>query len=176
MIVKELLKVNPVDQLNRKSKSAISFKTTKKLGNRSTLPDQQFNHLTNVIIDLGAGSGRVIFEAAKKTNDIKFIAVEIHPTLILYMRLRRLFHPNRHNIKILRKDIFNLDLNSLTTDNFQPTTIYLYVDRHSLSRLTPNLLKLPKGSSILTYMYHLPEKVTPTHVHQGKHKLYEYVI
>ena len=47
------------------------------------------------VIDLGAGDGIVIFEAAKiaykRKLNTRFVAVEINPVLILVLHLRRLF-------------------------------------------------------------------------------------
>ena len=66
-----------------------------------------------VVFDLGAGDGIVIFEAAKlafeKRLNTKFFAIEINPILILIMWLRWLFHPNKKNIKIVCDDIFKID-------------------------------------------------------------------
>lgn len=121
--------------------------------------------LSNVIVDLGAGTGTVIFASAASdaaaTTDSKnkFIAVEIHPLLIFIMHIRRLFHPHRKNIKIIRADIFKLELNDLiknVTSYMLHVTCYLYVDPRSLSRLKSKLLKLPNGSRIVTYMYEIP--------------------
>ncbi len=114
-------------------------------------------------------------DSFENQNVSKFVAIEIHPTLFLWMQLRRLFHPNRNNISIIRADMFKFDLNKLTTDNLQPTIVYLYVDKNSLSRLKPNLLKLPKNSQIFTYMYPLPD-LKPNKTYQGRNQLFEYVI
>ncbi len=65
-----------------------------------------------VVYDLGAGDGVVIFSAAsvakQKKYNTKFIAVEINPVLIGIMHLRRLLHPNRKNIQIVCADIFSM--------------------------------------------------------------------
>lgn len=70
-----------------------------------------------VIFDLGAGDGKVIFEAAKeaykKKFKTKFIAVEINPILILVLNLRRFFHLNIKNIKIIQADFFKTSLRAL---------------------------------------------------------------
>ncbi|MBI4226417.1 hypothetical protein HY612_04880, partial [Candidatus Roizmanbacteria bacterium] len=71
-----------------------------------------------LIVDLGAGDGIVIFEAAKeaykKKLNTEFLAVEINPILILLLRLRRYFHPNKKSIKILKADIFNMNFKNLS--------------------------------------------------------------
>lgn len=68
---------------------------------------------TSVFYDLGAGDGVVVFAAAsvahKNGLSARFIAYEINPYLLLVMRIRRLFHPNRANIEVRRGDIFSTD-------------------------------------------------------------------
>lgn len=123
---------------------------------------------TNLIVDLGAGTGTVIFPAAYQTFQqklkTKFTAIEIHPLLILIMHLRRLFHPNKKNIKIVRNDIFKINYLSLITNhqppitNCQPsTTLYLYVGPFVIERLKQKLIQLPKNTAIISYMYKIPE-------------------
>ena len=69
------------------------------------------------VIDLGAGDGIVIFEAAKssylKKFNTKFIAVEINPVLILVLHLQRFFHPNKKNIQIIKEEGRSNNLNRL---------------------------------------------------------------
>lgn len=193
----------------------------------------RIKNLKSIVIDLGAGTGTVIFPAAREalnndgwlarggtptasmrrrsTSRIAtskrrlwnvwehlriggrtrqapspyFIAVEIHPTLVLWMHLRRFLHPNRKNIRIARADMFSLDWAALITDNpstslrtsRQLTTIYLYVSKEALDRLRPQFETLPSGTRILTYMYEVPgwqsRKVAEK---KGKNSLFEYKI
>ena len=121
----------------------------------------KYNH---VIIDLGAGTGTVIFRAAGlsiKTNT-KFIAVEINPFLCTIMQLRRLLHPNRKNIQIIRADIFNLNIKKLFPANSLHTpysilyTIYLYVGPYVWDSLIPTLKTAPKNTRFISYMYKIP--------------------
>lgn len=88
-----------------------------------------------VIIDLGAGDGVVIFAAAsnaislpKKLNT-QFIAVEINPVLIFIMHLRRLFHPNRKNIKIVWADMFKVNLKTQNHNSKLKTKTINHVKR-----------------------------------------------
>ena len=84
-----------------------------------------------VVFDLGAGDGMVIFEAGKlafqKKLNTQFFAVEINPVLILIMWVRWLFHPNKKNIKIICGDIFKIDFKKLVTNHQSLITIYLYI-------------------------------------------------
>src|SRR3989338_4927434 len=100
------------------------------------------------VFDLGAGDGIVIFTAAKSSFqrklNTKFIAVEINPVLIFILHLRRFFHPNRKNIRIVYGDIFKINIkyqilkikmtseksnikNDNTMKQFNNLTIYLYI-------------------------------------------------
>src|SRR3972149_12020194 len=71
---------------------------------------------SQTVIDLGGGDGIVVFRAAyeaqKQKLNTKFVAVEINPVLILILHLRRLFHPNKDNIIIIRDDIFKMNFSS----------------------------------------------------------------
>lgn len=135
------------------------------------------------IIDLGAGTGTVIFAAARKAFEknlsTQFVAVEIHPLLIVILHLRRLLHPNRNNIRIIRADIFMTDLNAMLQDSKRKmqATIYLYVGIPALIRLKPTLEKLPSGSRVVSYMYEIPGWKRNIHkTHTGvMHALYEYI-
>src|SRR3990167_8379176 len=83
------------------------------------------------VFDLGAGDGIVIFTAAKSSFqrklNTKFVAVEINPVLILILHLRRLFHPNKKNVKIIFGDIFKINFSRLTMKQWNNVTIYLYI-------------------------------------------------
>ena len=69
------------------------------------------------VIDLGAGDGVIIFEAAmmtyKKKLSTRFIAVELNPVLILIMNLRKSFHPNKKNIIIVQGDMFKINVKNI---------------------------------------------------------------
>jgi len=107
-----------------------------------------------VVIDLGAGDGVIIFSAAKKAYEnklyTKFIAVDINPVLLLIMHIRRFFHPNKKNIKIMYGDMFNL-----TIQPYNNLTIYLYISPWYLEEVISNLIPIRSGSnfSIVSYMY-----------------------
>jgi len=98
------------------------------------------------IFDLGAGDGTVIFKAAEEAfqQDLntKFVAVEINPVLILILYLRRLFHPNKKNIKIVREDIFKINFKSFLYrqgNALSLPTIYLYISPWYLEKTISNI-------------------------------------
>lgn len=108
------------------------------------------------IFDLGAGDGIVIFESAKqalrKKLDTKFIAVEINPILILILHLRRFFHPNKQNIRIIFGDFFKFHLNNLTS-KVKNLTIYLYISPWFLDEVAKKILQEFHKARIVSYMY-----------------------
>ena len=130
------------------------------------------------VFDLGAGDGIIIFSAAheslQKKLDTKFIAVEINPILLLILYLRRLLHPNKKNIKIIREDIFTLNFSSLTTNYLLLTTIYLYISPWYLEKTISNLKgQIPKFS-VVSYMYPIKSLKNKEKKIQGKNSIFVY--
>jgi len=146
------------------------------------------------VIDLGAGDGIVIFEAAKssylKKFNTKFIAVEINPVLILVLYLRRFFHPNKKNIQIVKDDIFKINiknkiskikttdqkLNIKTMKQLNNVTIYLYISPWFLEKTVSNIKSQISKFSVVSYMYPLKVKDIFTKVSavKGKNKIFIY--
>lgn len=140
-----------------------------------------------VIIDLGAGDGMVIFAAAKETwrkkLNTKLIAVEINPILILIMYIRKLFHPNRRNIKIIHGDMFKLNFKKLLTVDFSLLTFYLYISPWFLEKVTKkiienclssNALKNKEKVKIISYMYPIKSLDNVKKTIKGKNKIFLY--
>ena len=137
-----------------------------------------------IIIDLGAGDGIVIFSVAqqsyKQKLNTKFVAVEINPVLILVLHLRRLFHPNKKNIKIVRDDIFKMDFSRYTqcTDAkfCVSTTFYLYISPWFLEKTILNIKNQVSKFSVVSYMYPLKFKANfnKFKVINGKNKIHIY--
>ncbi len=115
---------------------------------------KSFNLKNNQIIyDLGAGDGSVIFATAKQAQQKKlntqFVAVEINPVLILILNIRHLFHPNKKNIKIVWADMFKIDLKSKISN----LIIFLYISPWFLEKVIKNLKLKIKKFSVISYMY-----------------------
>lgn len=133
------------------------------------------------IIDFGAGDGWVLFEAARvaqgKKFNTKFVLVEINPFLILVLHFKRLLHPNKNNITILRRDIFKVDMKTDSAfsgfKNIKNMTIYMYVSPRFLPVLTKKILEYNKVAAIVTYFYALPDR-KPNQIYSGKHNVYLY--
>src|SRR3990167_686804 len=131
-----------------------------------------------VIFDLGAGDGIVIFAAAKealgKKLNTKFIAVEINPILIFILHLRRLFHPNKKNIKIVKDDIFSMNFSSLTTNYSLLTTFYLYISPWFLDKVAKKIKKYFPKAKIISYMYTIKSLRNKERVISGKNPIFVY--
>ncbi|KKP68285.1 MAG: hypothetical protein UR63_C0004G0023 [Candidatus Roizmanbacteria bacterium GW2011_GWC2_35_12] len=133
------------------------------------------------IIDLGAGDGIVIFKAAtqaqKKKLNAKFIAVEINPVLILILHLRRLFHPNRKNIKIIHEDIFNINFKDFI-DFTDLMTIYLYISpwflEKTISSINQQLAIRNQQLTIVSYMYPIKSMKKVEKIIKGKNNIFVY--
>ena len=131
------------------------------------------------VIDLGAGDGIVIFEAAKSSYqqklNTKFVAVEINPVLILILHLRRFFHPNKKNIKIVYGDIFKLNFNSLTRKPVNSLTFYLYISPWFLEKTISNIKNQIAKFSVISYMYPIKSLTKKSkEIIQGKNRIFVY--
>ncbi len=126
-----------------------------------------------VVYDLGAGDGVVIFSAAseafsKKLNT-QFIAVEINPILLMVMWFRRLFHPNRKNIQILRADIFNM---RYTVFGIR-YTFFAYISPWYLEKVFNNCKIQINKFKFISYFYPVP-KLKSSRTIKGVHNTYTY--
>ena len=134
------------------------------------------------VIDLGAGDGIVIFKAAQQSYKQKlntlFVAVEINPVLILILHLRRLFHPNKDNIIIIRDDIFKMNFSSYnrcTDAKFcVSTTFYLYISPWFLEKTIENCKLKIENFSVVSYMYPIKSLNNNEKIIQGKNKIFIY--
>lgn len=131
------------------------------------------NH--QAVIDFGAGSGEVIFEAAQYAFDNKiktvFFAIEINPILIFILWFKRLFHPNKKNIKIIYDDIFKINLKNLK--KFKSVVFYFYLSPWFLDQLVKKIKTQIKTFDLVSYMYSL-KKSRPKKILKGLNSLYLY--
>lgn len=137
------------------------------------------------IIDLGAGDGLVIFASAKQAKKLQlntqFIAVEINPILLLVMHIRKLFHSNKNNIKIIYGDIFTIKYNKIINfnliNNKNILTFYLYISPWYLKKTIKNIQRQHiKQSNIVSYMYPITSLKNSERVIRGKNKIFQYLI
>jgi len=137
-------------------------------------------HIQNnqTIIDLGAGDGIIIFKAADKAYqdklNTKFIAVEINPVLLFILHIRRIFHPNKHNIQILNTNMFTINYSryALHVSRF---TFYLYISPWFIEKTVVNIEKQIKEFDLVSYFYQV--KCLPKYKEEikvGVHKVFKY--
>ena len=140
-----------------------------------------------IVWDLGAGDGAVIFAAAevshqKKLNTI-FVAVEINPALIAVLHLRRLFHPNRRNIYIIKANIFTMqfsDLNSQISTNTSSQTFFTYISPWHMEKTVANIARQHHSFHHVSYFYKAPKsnkyRARALSARRSVHDVYEYNI
>src|SRR3990167_787306 len=90
----------------------------------------------DVLVDLGSGNGKVLFEAVKNFEAKNAVGYEISPWpfLLSILKRRRLPKSVQGRIKLHRKSIFNADLN-------EADVVYVYLFPKLLKKLAPMLLK-----------------------------------
>lgn len=129
------------------------------------------------VYDLGAGDGIVIFEAARMALDkkinTKFIAVEINPVLIIILHLRRLFHPNRKNIKIVYGNMFKMNFKRYALHATR-YTFYLYISPWFLEKTIENCKSKIKNFDVVSYMYPIKTASARATAVKGKNNIYIY--
>jgi len=125
------------------------------------------------VVDCGAGEGLVIFagatQAFQKNLNTQFIAVELNPILVAILHIRRFFHPNKKNVKILYADLFTLNLKLQT----KKVTFYFYISPWLLEKAMIPIKEITEKKRIVSYFYEI-KSLTPTRVDSGIHKLYIY--
>lgn len=130
-----------------------------------------------IIFDLGAGDGWVVFEAAKRAYERKrntqFVAVEINPLLVIVLYVKRLFHKNRKNITVVRGNIFNLPITKLLPKVKTEIVYYLYISPWYLERVSTHLKKYRPNFYIISYMYAIPHQKEMLKL-KGKHSIFKY--
>lgn len=131
-----------------------------------------------IIFDLGAGDGVVIFESAKKAYgkklNTKFVAVEINPVLLLILHLRRLLHPNKKNIAIVYGDMFSMDFSPFLPSYLLLTTCYLYISPWFLEKTVQNITRQIKNPEIVSYMYPVKSLKQKEKIVKGLNFIYKY--
>lgn len=130
-----------------------------------------------IVYDLGAGDGVVIFAAARHALEhelsTQFFAVEINPFLIALMYMRRLVHPNRRRIHIVKDDIFTMQF---STPHPPTITFFTYISPWFMEDIYKNISRHISSFHFVSYFYALPKstKIKPKKVTRGVHKIYEY--
>lgn len=131
-----------------------------------------------VVIDLGAGTGTIIFAAAteahKKGLDTQFIAIDINFLLVIVMWIRAWFHPHREHITILQGDLFKMDYERMIKP-YRNVVFYMYVSPWVTDTFAELLTETKRHVSLLSYRYPV-KRMKPVETTSGEHKLYSYKI
>ena len=129
------------------------------------------------VIDLGAGDGWVIFEAARlalsKKLKTQFVATEINPFLLFLLYCKRLFHPNKKNIQIRYFDIFKHNYSKLTTNNYQLITFYLYLSPWLIAKIWRKIKTVKNKRTLVAYYYPI-KGLIPNKTIKGINEIYLY--
>lgn len=132
------------------------------------------------VIDLGAGDGVVVFEAAREALQNKlstrFVALELNPILVLVLHLRRLLHPNRKNIRIVWGDMFKADYRKITEkgDGVKSVTFYLYISPWLIEKAIAQALSSFPDADFVSYYYPIKSMKDRQRIDPGVHMTYAY--
>ncbi len=131
-----------------------------------------------IVFDLGAGDGLVIFEAAKEALkrklNTRFIAVEINPVLLCILYIRRIFHPNRKNIRIAYGNMFYMNYVNHLSSSINHSTFYLYISPWYLEKVIKNLKLKIRNFKVVSYMYEIPSLKLARKIVGKKHDVFIY--
>lgn len=101
----------------------------------------------DVVIDLGAGDGRIPIYAAKHFGALG-IAVELEENLVQVARQAAARQGVAHRVRIIQQDLYEADLSSATV-------IALYISPGVMQRLKPRFEKLKPGTRIVSHYFDL---------------------
>jgi SAM-dependent methyltransferase len=103
----------------------------------------------DLVIDLGAGDGRIPIYAAKHFG-ARAIGVELEANLVRLARKTAAEQGVSHLVRFLRQDLFETDLSSATV-------IALYISPGVMARLKPRLAALRSGTRIVSHYFMLDD-------------------
>lgn len=130
-----------------------------------------------IIYDLGAGDGEIIFEAARqsleKNVNTEFVAVDINPVLCLIMWIRKAFHPNKKNIHIIWKDLFKTHFEN---EQKKYVTVFLYVSPWFIEKILSHVQKSIIIHSVVSYYYAVSSLRRRQKETKGIHSVFSYIL
>ncbi len=101
------------------------------------------------LYDLGAGTGAILFRAARR-HHARVVGVEIEPFRYLILELRRLVGGPRDQVRILWKNLFDIDLS-------EATVVALFLWPEAMRRLRPKLeAELRPGTRVVSHWHEMP--------------------
>jgi precorrin-6B methylase 2 len=103
----------------------------------------------DVVFDLGAGTGAIVFRAARERG-ARVVGVEVEPVRVGILRLRRRFGSARDRIRIHWGNLFALDFRTATV-----VAVFLWPG--AMERLRPLLeAQLRPGARIVSHWHAVP--------------------
>ena len=103
----------------------------------------------DVVYDLGAGTGAIVFRAARNYH-ARVVGVEVEPLRVLILRLRRRLGGGQDRIEIVWGNLFHLDFREATV-----VTAFLWPG--AMARLRPKLEKeLRPGARLVSHCHEMP--------------------
>jgi SAM-dependent methyltransferase len=106
-------------------------------------------HPGDRLYDLGAGTGAIVFAAARHYG-ARVVGVEVEPIRVLILRLRRFFGGPRDRVSIEWGNIFEVDLHPA-----QIVAVFLWPG--AMERLRPRLeSQLPDGARVVSHWHIVP--------------------
>lgn len=100
------------------------------------------------VVDLGAGTGGLLFLAAKR--GARVTGVEAEPLRYLVLLLRRSWSPVRSQVSLKWGNLFEQDLTSTTV-------VFAFLWPSAMARLRSKLEKeLPSGARVVSYWHPIP--------------------
>ena len=135
----------PAPVVGQVSKDSVWVPTPERLIRRllqmaDTTPD-------DVVIDLGAGDGRIPIYAAKHFG-AQGIAVELEANLVRVARDMAARQGVANRVRVIQQDLFDADLSPATV-------VALYISPGVMERLKPRLLGLRPGTRIVSHQFDL---------------------
>ncbi len=102
----------------------------------------------DVVYDLGAGTGAIVFRAAR-TYRARVVAVEVEPIRVAILRLRRWSGPFADRITIRWGNLFDLDLR-------EASVVAAFLWPGAMARLRPKLeAELPPGARVVSHCHEI---------------------
>jgi len=101
------------------------------------------------VVDLGAGTGAIVFRAARERG-ARVLGVEIEPLRVLLLRLRRRLGPAADRVSIVWGDFFRVDFRT-------STVVMIFLWPAAMARLKPRFeSELPAGARVVSYWHPVP--------------------
>lgn len=140
-----LAQTTPIPELGQVSKDSIWVPTPERLIRRMLqLADTTKD---DVVVDLGAGDGRIPIYAAKQFG-ARGIAVELEENLVQVAREAARREGVADRVQVIKQDLFEADLSAATV-------FALYISPGVMTRLKPRFLQLRPGTRITSHHFDL---------------------